>query len=86
MQVESLVNVEIKWKRLRYWEDKSVGYGPEMPRPQSGHGNKTAASTRRVQAWGGQAEAECPRSCSAPRRVMVPRASGQHCDVSMLEL
>lgn len=85
MQMESLGKVEIKWKRLGCWEDRLVGCGPQMPPPQSGHGNKTAASTRRVQAWGGQAEAECPCSGSTPQRVMVPRASGQHCDVSMLE-
>ena len=89
MQAESLGNVEIKWKRLGYWEDKSVGCGPQLPPPQSGPGNMTAASkmaARRVQAWGGQEEAECPCSGSAPQRVTVPRAGGQHCDGSMLTL
>ena len=55
-----LGNVEMKWKRLGYWEDKSVADGPQLLPSQRSPHNKMEASVKCVQTRGGQQEAECP--------------------------
>lgn len=63
-----------------------MGYGPQLLPSQRDPGNKMEASAKRVQAWGGQEEAECPTQAPPHRRVMVPEVGGVHRGAITMEL